>query len=125
MMHVIQGVFDLTAANYPIVGTSAINESGTAVEFVAERWNLFIGGVAVWRVYDFGLLALVTVHGFNGLRLVLTDYTAGSPLLRRAATYTCVIGAVVLLSLGSLALVNTIDSSAIEMAEQAAENLHP
>lgn len=125
MMHIIQGVFDLTAANYPIVGTTAVNVSGTAVEFVASRWNTFIGGVAVWRLYDFGLLALVVVHGFNGLRLVLTDYTAGSPLLRRAATYTCLIGAVVLLVLGSLALISTIDSTAIEMATLAAENLHP
>jgi succinate dehydrogenase/fumarate reductase cytochrome b subunit len=124
MMHVIQGVFDITAAGHTVVGTTAPNVSGTSVEFVANRWNLLVAGVAVWRLYDFGLLALVVVHGFNGLRLVLTDYTSFSPVLKRAAVYLCVIGAAVLLTLGSLALLNTIDSSAIKMAEQTAANLH-
>jgi len=125
IMHVIQGVFDITAAGSTVVGTNLINQSGTSVEFVANRWNLLIGGVAVWRLYDLGLLALVVVHGFNGLRLVLTDYTAFSPLLRRGMTYMCVIGAVVLLVLGSAALLGTIDSGALQIAEQAAENLFP
>jgi succinate dehydrogenase / fumarate reductase, cytochrome b subunit len=125
IMHIIQGVFDITAAGHTVVGTNLLNETGTAVEFVANRWNLLIGGVAVWRLYDFGLLALVVVHGFNGLRLVLTDYTTFSPLLRRGMTYLCVIGAVVLLVLGSAALLSTIDSGALQIAEQAAENLHP
>lgn len=124
MMHVIQGVFDITAAGHTVVGTTAPNVSGTSVEFVANRWNLLVAGVAVWRLYDFGLLALVVVHGFNGLRLVLTDYTTFSPVLKRAAVYLCVIGAAVLLTLGSLALLNTIDSSAIKIAEQTAANLH-
>lgn len=125
MMHVIQGVFDITAQNSVVVGTTTLNQSGTAVEFVANRWNMFIGGVAIWRLYDFGLLALVVVHGFNGLRYVLTDYTMGSPLLRRAAIYLCLIGAIVLLVLGSGMLIGTIDSDAIEMARAATENLHP
>jgi succinate dehydrogenase / fumarate reductase cytochrome b subunit len=125
MMHIIQGVFDITAQNFTVVGTTAVNQSGTAVEFVANRWNLLVGGVAIWRLYDFALLALVAVHGFNGLRLVLTDYTAFSPLLKRAAAYLCVIGAVGLLVLGIGALVGTIDSTAIKMAEQAMANLHP
>lgn len=124
MMHVIQGVFDITAAGHTVVGTTAPNVSGTSVEFVANRWNLLVAGVAVWRLYDFGLLALVVVHGFNGLRLVLTDYTNFSPLLKRAAVYLCVIGAVILLTLGSLALLSTIDSSAIKIAEETAANLH-
>lgn len=125
MMHIIQGVFDITAQNFTVVGTTALNQSGTAVEFVANRWNLLVGGVAVWRLYDFALLALVVVHGFNGLRLVLTDYTTFSPLLKRAAAYVCVIGAVTLLVLGIGALIGTIDSTAIKMAEQAMANLHP
>jgi succinate dehydrogenase / fumarate reductase, cytochrome b subunit len=125
IMHIIQGVFDITAAGHSVVGTGLINETGTSVEFVAKRWNLLVGGVAVWRIYDFGLLALVVVHGFNGLRLVLTDYTAFSPLLRRGMMYMCVIGAVTLLVLGCAALLSTIDSGAIQIAEQAASNLHP
>ena len=123
MMHVIQGVFDITAAGHTVVGTELLNTSGTSVEFVANRWNLLVAGVAVWRLYDFALLAMVVIHGFNGLRYVLTDYTMSSPLLRRASVYLCVIGAAVLLVLGAGALLNTIDSSAIEIASQAAENL--
>src|SRR5690606_6389028 len=118
--------FDLTAQGHVVVGTGGvINESGTAVEFVANRWNLLVGGVAIWRVYDFALLALVAAHGFNGLRYVLTDYTMSSPVLRRAMIYLCVIGATILLVMGSGALIGTIDSAAIEMAQEAAANLHP
>ncbi len=124
MMHVIQGVFDITLAGGAVVGTTVANASGTSVEFVADRWGYLVAGVAVWRIYDFGLIALVVVHGFNGLRLVLTDYTAFSPFLRRAAVYLCIIGAVILLTLGCLALLSTIDSGALEIAKQAAENLH-
>lgn len=125
LVHVLQGVFDITAQGMLVTGTNAINESGTAVEFVAERWNMLIAGVAIWRLYDFGLLALVTVHGFNGLRYVLTDYTMSSPVMRRAMIYLCVIGAVVLLVMGTGALIGTIDQAAIAMAEEAMANLHP
>lgn len=126
MMHVLQGVFDITAQGYTVVGTGGIiNQSGTAVEFVANRWNLLVGGVAIWRVYDFALLALVVTHGFNGLRYVLTDYTMSSPLLRRASVYLCLIAGVTLLLLGTGALLGTIDSTAIEMAREAAAGLHP
>jgi len=124
MMHIIQGVFDITAAGHTVVGTDVVNASGTSVEFVADRWKYLIAGVAVWRVYDFALIALVVTHGFNGLRLVLTDYTSFSPFLKRAAVYLCVIGAVILLTLGCLALLSTIDSGALEIAKNAAANLH-
>lgn len=124
MMHIIQGVFDITAAGGTVVGTTVANASGTSVEFVADRWGYLVAGVAIWRVYDFALIALVVVHGFNGLRLVLTDYTSFSPFLKRAAVYLCIIGAVILLTLGCLALLSTIDSGALEIAKQAAANLH-
>lgn len=123
MMHVIQGVFEITAQGHTVVGTTTANASGTAVEFVANRWNFLFAGVAIWRFYDFALLAMVVIHGFNGLRYVLTDYTMTSPLLRRAAIYLCVIGASVLLVLGGLALLNTIDSSAVEIAREAQAEL--
>jgi succinate dehydrogenase / fumarate reductase cytochrome b subunit len=126
LMHILQGVFDLTAQGHTIVGTGGIiNQSGTAVEFVANRWNLLVGGIAIWRVYDFVLLSLVVLHGFNGLRYILTDYTMSSPLLRRAAVYLCLIAGVTLLLLGTGALLGTIDSTAIEMAREAAAGLHP
>ncbi len=124
MQHLIQGVFDITAAGAPIVGTDAINQSGTSVEFVAARWNMLVAGVAIWRVYDVALLALASIHGFNGLRYVLTDYTMHSTVLRRASIYLCVIAAVVLLVLGGAAVLSTIGQSAIEIAEQAAATLH-
>lgn len=126
LMHILQGVFDLTAQGHTIVGTGGIiNQSGTAVEFVANRWNLLVGGVAIWRVYDFALLTLVVMHGFNGLRYVLTDYTMSSPLLRRASIYLCVIAAVTLLVLGVGALFGTIDEGAMAMAEEAVRHLYP
>ncbi|MCK6579184.1 MAG: succinate dehydrogenase, cytochrome b556 subunit [Anaerolineae bacterium] len=124
MIHLIQGVFDITLAGHTVVGTTLANETGTAVEFVANRWGMLVGGVAVWKLYDFALLALVVIHGFNGLRYVLTDYTSGSRFAKSAAIYLCVIGAVVLLTLGGLALLNTIDSAAIELAQEATRALH-
>lgn len=124
MMHVIQGVFDITVANHAVVGSNLINQSGTAVEFVANRWGTFIGPLAIWRVYDLTLLALAVIHGFNGLRLVLTDYTNFSPLLKRGMIYMCVIGAVVLLLLGAGALIGTINQEAINMAADAMSKLH-
>ncbi len=124
MQHLIQGVFDITTAGHTVVGTDLINQTGTAVEFVADRWNMLFAGVAVWRVYDVALLALATIHGFNGLRYVLTDYTMSSKWLRRSAVYLCVLGAVVLLLLGGMALLSTIDQDAISIAEQAAATLH-
>ncbi|MFW5748328.1 MAG: succinate dehydrogenase, cytochrome b556 subunit [Chloroflexota bacterium] len=128
MMHVVQGVFDLTVAGKPIVGvvatdggllTNAINDTGTAVEFVGERWNYLVASVAVWRFYDFALLALAAIHGFNGLRYVLTDYTMDNPLLRRASVYVSIIGTVVLLVVGGGALIGTIEETAVREAERA------
>jgi succinate dehydrogenase / fumarate reductase cytochrome b subunit len=146
-MHVVQGVFDLTAAQFPVVGvrpsteepftleqTAALladdstrvenllngwNDSGTATEFVAERWSAMLGPVFIWRAYDIALLALVTIHGFNGLRYVLTDYTQGNAVLRRAAGYLCVIGALALLIVGGAALLSAVPQDAIKMASEA------
>jgi succinate dehydrogenase cytochrome b556 subunit len=146
MMHVVQGVFDLTAAQSPVVGvfastdspyspeeTEALlaqdaelgaylngwNDSGTATEFVAERWSAMLGPVFIWRAYDIALLALVTIHGFNGLRYVLTDYTQSYPVLRRAMGYLTVIGALSLLLVGGLALLSAVPQDAIKMATEA------
>lgn len=119
MIHVIQGVFDITVAGLTVVGTDLVNVSGTATEFVAHRWNFAVGGVAIWKLYDIALLALVTVHGFNGLRYVLTDYTMQYPILRRASMYLCAIGALVLLGVGGAALLGTIGPDAIAMAQEA------
>lgn len=133
-MHIIQGVFDLTAAT-SVVGTAGassaataligdgFNFSATATEFVGERWQHLVAGVAIWKLYDVGLLLLVTVHGFNGLRYVLTDYTMSSPLLRRAAIYLCIIGAVALLVVGVGALLGSINQESINMAIESQQHL--
>lgn len=124
MVHVIQGVFDITAADFTVVGTTTSNLSGAATEFVAARWNFAIAGVFIWRLYDIALLALAVIHGFNGLRYVLTDY-AGNVVVRRAMVLLCVIGAAVLLVVGGAALLNGVDQTAIEMAQEALAHARP
>ena len=99
-------------------------KAGTAVEFVADRWNTMVAGVAVWRVYDVALLVLVTLHGFNGLRYVLTDYTMGNPLLKRAMIYLCIMAVIALLVTGGGALISTIDEESIKLAEEALDHLY-
>ena len=133
VMHVVQGVFDLTVAGTTVPGVTAtveqlglnqylgnaINDTGTAVEFVGERWNYLVASVAIWRFYDFALLFLAGVHGFNGLCYVLTDYTSKSVLLRRTSVYACIIGAVVVIGVGGAALAGTITDTSVKMAEKA------
>lgn len=123
MMHLLQGVFDLTAAGASVIGTDAVNASGTATGFVAARWSFLLGGVAIWKVYDGALLILVSMHGFNGLRLVLTDYTMDSPFARRAVTYLTLMAGVALIVVGILALIGTIEAESITMASEALTKL--
>lgn len=91
IMHVIEGVFAINAAG-----------EGAAADFVAARWA-FLG----WRLWDAGLLALALVHGFNGLRYVVRDY-AGSRVVRRGLNWAIIIGAVVTITMGALALINGV-----------------
>lgn len=116
MMHVIQGVFDITGSGIDIVGTDMVNESGKAVEFVGDRWDMLVAGVAIWRIYDGLLLALVVAHGFNGLRYVVNDY-ATSGLINRALNYAIVFGMVALTVLGMAALLAGVDETAYEIAK--------
>jgi hypothetical protein len=55
---------------------------------------------------------------------VFTDYVH-NPLLKRAFVYLCVIAAVVLLVVGSAALIKSVDETAVEMGTAAMESLHP
>lgn len=123
VMHIVQGVFDLQVVNAVeggliVAGTGMQNVSGTAVEFVKHRWDFLVGGVAIWRIYDTALLALVTVHGFNGLRYVFTDYVQNETI-KRGLIYLCVIGAVVLLVTGGGALLLGVNEDAIQLAQQS------
>ncbi len=117
LMHVIQGVFDITGGGLTVVGTDAVNQTGSAVEFVGRRWDMLVAGVAIWRVYDGLLLALVVIHGFNGLRYVVNDY-AVSPLLNRALNWAIVFGAVALIVLGAAALIAGVDEAAYDIATE-------
>ena len=47
--------------------------------FASRRW-----AVPAWRVYDWLLLALALLHGFNGLRVVVDEWVR-PPRLRHAA----------------------------------------
>jgi succinate dehydrogenase / fumarate reductase cytochrome b subunit len=116
MMHVIQGVFDITGGGIDVVGTSAVNESGKAVEFVGERWDMLVAGVAIWRVYDAFLLVLVVAHGMNGLRHIINDY-AHAPLVNRALNWAAVFGLVALIVLGTAALLAGVDETAYQIAK--------
>lgn len=122
MMHVIQGVFDITGGGLEVVGTDAVNNSGSAVEFVGERWNMLVAGVAIWRVYDGLLLALVVIHGFNGLRYVVNDY-AHHPVVNRALNWAVVLGGIALIAVGAAALIEGVDETAYEIANDSLTSL--
>ncbi len=115
-MHVILGVFDITKAGGDVVGTNLVNESGTAVEFVGDRWDYLVAGVAVWRLYDGALLGLIVLHGFYGLSLVVNDY-AHNRVVRRALNWAIVFGAVGLILVGSAALIAGVETTAEAMAQ--------
>ncbi len=127
LMHVVQGVFDITAAQ-GVVGT--LQSNGTigvvpsAVEFVFHRWSYAAGGVFVWRVYDLFLLVLVVLHGFNGLRYVLTDYTSSNSFARRTSVAFCTVTAAVLLAVGAAALFVPLDAKIIEEAMHATAEVY-
>lgn len=107
-----------------VIIPNGINESGTATEFVAERWNYLVNGVKVWRLYDAALLTLVVMHGFNGLRLVLTDYTMDNRFARTTVVLVTVIGGIALIAVGAWALWASVDQVAIENAIQASRTLY-
>jgi succinate dehydrogenase hydrophobic anchor subunit len=118
LMHVVQGVFDITSSG-TVVGTAATNDTATAVEFVGERWDYLLAGVAFWRVYDGLLLALVVIHGFNGLRYVVNDY-AHHPTVNRALNWAIVFGMVALIVLGVAALIAGVDETAYDIVQNSA-----
>ena len=127
LMHVVQGVFDITAAQ-EVAGTLARNGTigavPSAVEFVYHRWSYAAGGVFVWRVYDMFLLVLVTLHGFNGLRYVLTDFTSFNRFAQRTAVALCTVIAAVLLAVGAAALFVPLEKDIIGEAMAATAEMY-
>lgn len=118
MMHVIQGVFDITSSGSAIVGTNATNETGSALAFVGERWDYLVAGVAVWRFYDAALLGLIVLHGFYGLHLVVDDY-AHNRIVNRALNWSIVFGAAVLILVGGAALIAGVEETARHIVVEA------
>lgn len=127
LMHVVQGVFDITAAQ-EVAGTLAVNGTigavPSAVEFVYHRWSYAAGGVFIWRAYDLCLLVLVTLHGFNGLRYVLTDYTSFNDFARRTSVALCTVIAAVLLAVGAAALFVPLEKDVIHEAMAATAEIY-
>ncbi len=120
MMHVIQGVFDITTSGLAPVGTTVANATGTAPEFVSIRWNTMFAGVFIWRLYDIGLLVLTVTHGFSGLRYVVNDY-AHNITVNRALNIAILVTALGLIIIGGLAIINTIPESTFQMIQQSAQ----
>ena len=67
--------------------------------FVAQRWQ-----VPAWRVYDWLLLALALLHGFNGLRVVVNEHVPW-PNLRRLLQPLVALATLTFLALGTYVLV--------------------
>jgi succinate dehydrogenase / fumarate reductase membrane anchor subunit len=56
-----------------------------------------------WQVYDFLLLWLALIHGANGMRTIINDYSSGR-FMNRAFKYALGGSTVVLLLLGTLVI---------------------
>ena len=77
--------------------------------FVAGRWsNPF------WQTYDWAMLALATVHGGNGVRIIIEDYVRRDALrtfakfaLYTTAFFMIVLGTFVIVAFNPCAGVNT------------------
>jgi succinate dehydrogenase / fumarate reductase membrane anchor subunit len=67
--------------------------------FVAGRW-----AGPFWQTYDWAMLFLATIHGANGMRVVITDYIR-SPQRRFWAKMLLYATAVFMLLLGTLTIV--------------------
>jgi succinate dehydrogenase hydrophobic anchor subunit len=121
MMHVIQGVFRITEPITP-VGATVINATGTAVNFVAIRWNTMFAGVAIWRVYDILMLILVALHGFYGLHYAVNDYVHHKTI-NRGMQIAAFMTAVALIIIGGLGIISTIPVDTAAMIQQAAQTI--
>jgi succinate dehydrogenase / fumarate reductase, membrane anchor subunit len=62
-------------------------------QFAAGRW-----ASPLWRLYDWLLLVLALLHGFNGLRVVVNEYVRHRALWRLAQTAVAGLTVVFLLA---------------------------
>ncbi|HEV2126981.1 MAG TPA: hypothetical protein VGW38_29905 [Chloroflexota bacterium] len=68
-------------------------------QFVVRRW-----AIPAWRIYDWFLLALSLLHGFNGLRVVVNEHLRPGAI-RRAVQAGVAVATVAFLALGTYVLV--------------------
>ncbi|HEC22516.1 MAG TPA: succinate dehydrogenase [Chloroflexi bacterium] len=68
---------------------------------VETRWA-YLG----WRLYDAFLLWFAGLHGFNGLRTVINDYVHNRTA-NRVLNYGAALFLILVLALGSIALIGT------------------
>lgn len=82
IMHLIEG------------GVSRVNFA-----FVAGRW-----AGPFWQTYDWAMLFLATIHGANGMRIIITDYIR-APQKRFWAKMALYVTAAFMLLLGTIVIV--------------------
>ncbi len=124
MIHVINGVFDISQTGYTPALTNYLGNvipnlaqgQQAAANYVALRWNTLFAGVFIWRIYDAALLALAVVHGANGLRYVVKDYIHNRTIGRGImfAIFWTAVGYIVV---GALALINTVPAVTAKLAQ--------
>lgn len=99
-------------------GHLAIMHIINSVYIIDYQWVITTRWAFVpWRLYDAFLLWFAGLHGYNGLRTVIKDYVT-NPGTRRLLYYATILVALIVLAVGSLALVLApIDP--VEMEESA------
>jgi succinate dehydrogenase / fumarate reductase membrane anchor subunit len=68
---------------------------------VTTRWSIL-----PWRIYDAGMLWFASLHGFRGLKYVVDDYFHQEGL-NRVVTVLVVVLALVLIGVGTIAILGT------------------
>jgi succinate dehydrogenase / fumarate reductase, cytochrome b subunit len=124
MMHILQGVFDITKPGHIPVGTNLgpnlAEPALLAANFVRLRWDTALAGVYIWRIYDISLLVLVSIHGFNGWRYVTDDYIKNN-IVRRGVHFASFIGMATLLVVGGLAILQSVPATTEKMLNSSSQ----
>jgi succinate dehydrogenase / fumarate reductase membrane anchor subunit len=93
------GLFILALSHFLIVHVLFDPASQTSEWIAKQRWSDL-----TWRSVDWLMLLFVIFHSFFGVRTVVQDYTKGG--VRMLATMALYMGALVLVVLGTIAVMN-------------------
>jgi succinate dehydrogenase / fumarate reductase, membrane anchor subunit len=88
--------------------------------FVAGKW-----ADPFWQVWDVAMLVLALIHGTNGMRTLVNDYTERK-WIRRTLVWTLWIVCLVLIVIGTLALVTFSpcgDAASLKLLAQDGANI--